>query len=162
MSAPPSRITGGTQTPATQFRKNRRVKLSLGLPITGAFLFPTFACREAVECDGLIADDQLEEIAKAKAAGIYKVRPASIDAAQVRAMKVCEGPQDRGASVYRVLDASGPGTSIRSLIPAPARLSAWGWMRPRWRPRPIEQRQPKGKVGSRTQMTPPRQQSLRR
>jgi hypothetical protein len=85
--------------PCAQFRKNRRVKLSLGLPITGAFLLPTFACREAVECDGLIADDQLEGIAKAKAAGIYKGRPASMDAAQVRAMKVCEGPQDREASV---------------------------------------------------------------
>jgi resolvase-like protein len=30
---------------------------------------------------------QLEGIAKAKAAGVYKGRPASIDAAQVRAMK---------------------------------------------------------------------------
>ena len=35
---------------------------------------------------------QLEGIAKAKAAGVYKGRPASIDAAQVR-----EGPQDRVA-----------------------------------------------------------------
>jgi DNA invertase Pin-like site-specific DNA recombinase len=31
---------------------------------------------------------QLEGIAKAKAAGVYKGRPASIDAAKVRAMKV--------------------------------------------------------------------------
>jgi Resolvase, N terminal domain len=46
---------------------------------------------------------QLEGIAKAKAAGAYKGRPASIDAAQVRAMKAQgighlgdrEGPQDR-------------------------------------------------------------------
>jgi DNA invertase Pin-like site-specific DNA recombinase len=30
---------------------------------------------------------QLEGIAKAKAAGVYKGRPASLDAAQVRAMK---------------------------------------------------------------------------
>src|ERR1700719_2352909 len=57
---------------------------------------------------------QLEGIAKAKAAGVYKGRPASIDAAQVREMKA----QGRGASeiakalkigrasVYRVLDAA--------------------------------------------------------
>jgi hypothetical protein len=46
---------------------------------------------------------QLEGIAKAKAAGVYKGRPASIDAAQVRAMKAQglgrlgnrEGAQDR-------------------------------------------------------------------
>jgi hypothetical protein len=45
---------------------------------------------------------QLEGIAKAKAAGVYKGRPASIDAAQVRAMKAQglgvgdrEGSQDR-------------------------------------------------------------------
>jgi DNA invertase Pin-like site-specific DNA recombinase len=45
---------------------------------------------------------QLEGIAKAKAAGVYKGRPASIDAAQVRAMKAQglgigdrKGPQDR-------------------------------------------------------------------
>jgi DNA invertase Pin-like site-specific DNA recombinase len=37
---------------------------------------------------------QLEGIAKAKAAGVYKGRPASIDAAQVRAMKA----QGLGAS----------------------------------------------------------------
>jgi DNA invertase Pin-like site-specific DNA recombinase len=35
---------------------------------------------------------QLEGIAKAKAAGVYKGRPASIDAAQVRAMKA-QGPR---------------------------------------------------------------------
>jgi DNA invertase Pin-like site-specific DNA recombinase len=48
-------------------------------------------------------DRQLEGIAKAKAAGVYKGRPASIDAAQVRAMKAQglgglgnrKGPQDR-------------------------------------------------------------------
>jgi DNA invertase Pin-like site-specific DNA recombinase len=56
---------------------------------------------------------QLEGIAKAKAAGVYKGRPASIDAAQVRA----EGTGQRKASeiakalkigrapVYRVLEA---------------------------------------------------------
>jgi DNA invertase Pin-like site-specific DNA recombinase len=46
---------------------------------------------------------QLEGIAKAKAAGVYKGRPASIDATQVRAMKaegkgasqIAKGPQDR-------------------------------------------------------------------
>ncbi len=38
-------------------------------------------------------DRQLEDIAKAKAAGVYKGRPASIDAAQVRQMKA----QGRGA-----------------------------------------------------------------
>src|ERR1700704_237406 len=55
---------------------------------------------------------QLEGIAKAKAAGVYRGRPASIDAAQVREMKA----QGRGASeiakalkiarasVYRLLD----------------------------------------------------------
>jgi DNA invertase Pin-like site-specific DNA recombinase len=37
---------------------------------------------------------QLEGIAKAKAAGVYKGRPVSIDAAQVRAMKA----QGLGAS----------------------------------------------------------------
>jgi DNA invertase Pin-like site-specific DNA recombinase len=54
---------------------------------------------------------QLEGIAKAKEAGVYKGRPASIDAAQVRALQA----QDLGltkiakalgigrASVYRVL-----------------------------------------------------------
>jgi DNA invertase Pin-like site-specific DNA recombinase len=46
---------------------------------------------------------QLEGIAKAKAEGVYKARPASIDAAQVREMKSQglgshgdrKGPQDR-------------------------------------------------------------------
>jgi DNA invertase Pin-like site-specific DNA recombinase len=46
---------------------------------------------------------QLEGIAKAKAAGVYKGRPASIDTAQVRELKAQgrgrigdrEGPQDR-------------------------------------------------------------------
>jgi DNA invertase Pin-like site-specific DNA recombinase len=56
---------------------------------------------------------QLEGIAKAKAAGVYKGRPASIDAARVRAMKAqglgrfgnCKGLKIGRASVYRVLDA---------------------------------------------------------
>jgi Resolvase, N terminal domain/Helix-turn-helix domain of resolvase len=56
---------------------------------------------------------QLEGIAKAKAAGVYKGRPASIDAAQVRAMKaqglgaseIAKGLRIGRASVYRVLDA---------------------------------------------------------
>jgi DNA invertase Pin-like site-specific DNA recombinase len=56
---------------------------------------------------------QLEGIAKAKAAGVYKGRPASIDAAQVREMKkqglgATEIAKSLGigrASVYRVLEA---------------------------------------------------------
>jgi DNA invertase Pin-like site-specific DNA recombinase len=56
---------------------------------------------------------QLEVIAKAKAAGVYKGRPASIDAAQVRAMKAegkgasefAKALKIGRASVYRVLEA---------------------------------------------------------
>src|SRR6202167_4189255 len=56
---------------------------------------------------------QLEGIAKAKAAGVYKGRPASIDAARVRAMKAQGlGPTEIAkrlkigrASVYRLLEA---------------------------------------------------------
>jgi DNA invertase Pin-like site-specific DNA recombinase len=56
---------------------------------------------------------QLEGIAKAKAAGVYKVRPASIDATQVRAMKaegkgaseIAKALKIGRASVCRVLDA---------------------------------------------------------
>jgi DNA invertase Pin-like site-specific DNA recombinase len=55
---------------------------------------------------------QLEGIAKAKAAGIYKGRPASIDAAQVRELKAQGLGASKiakalkiGASVYRILDA---------------------------------------------------------
>jgi DNA invertase Pin-like site-specific DNA recombinase len=57
---------------------------------------------------------QLEGIAKAKAAGVYKGRPASIDAAQVRAMKaqglwgateIANALKIGRASVYRVLEA---------------------------------------------------------
>jgi DNA invertase Pin-like site-specific DNA recombinase len=55
---------------------------------------------------------QLEGIAKAKAAGIYKGWPASIDAAQVHAMKaqglgaseIAKALKIGRASVYRVLD----------------------------------------------------------
>jgi DNA invertase Pin-like site-specific DNA recombinase len=55
---------------------------------------------------------QLEGIAKAKAAGVYKGRPPSIDAARVRELKMQGmGPTDIAkalkigrASVYRVLD----------------------------------------------------------
>jgi DNA invertase Pin-like site-specific DNA recombinase len=55
---------------------------------------------------------QLEGIAKAKAAGVYKGRPASIDAAKVRELKAGGmGPTDIAkalkigrASVYRVLE----------------------------------------------------------
>jgi DNA invertase Pin-like site-specific DNA recombinase len=57
---------------------------------------------------------QLEGIAKAKAAGIYKGRPASIDSARVRELKAKGmGPTDIAkalkigrASVYRVLDTT--------------------------------------------------------
>jgi DNA invertase Pin-like site-specific DNA recombinase len=56
---------------------------------------------------------QLEGIATAKAAGVYKGRPASIDAGQVRAMKaqglgaseIAKALKIGRASVYRVLDA---------------------------------------------------------
>jgi DNA invertase Pin-like site-specific DNA recombinase len=56
---------------------------------------------------------QLEGIAKAKAAGVYKGRPASIDATQVRAMKaqglgaseIAKALNIGRASVYRVLEA---------------------------------------------------------
>ena len=54
---------------------------------------------------------QMEDIAKAKAAGVYKGRPASIDAAQVRELKASgKGPSEIAetlgigrASVYRAL-----------------------------------------------------------
>jgi DNA invertase Pin-like site-specific DNA recombinase len=54
---------------------------------------------------------QLEGIAKAKEAGVYKGRPASIDAAQVRALraqglgptKIAKALGIGRASVYRVL-----------------------------------------------------------
>jgi DNA invertase Pin-like site-specific DNA recombinase len=57
---------------------------------------------------------QLEGIAKAKAAGVYKGRPASIDVAQVRAMKaqglgaseIAKALKIGRASVYRVLEAT--------------------------------------------------------
>src|SRR5450631_2916743 len=57
---------------------------------------------------------QLEGIAKAKAAGVYKGRPASIDAARVRELKAGGmGPTEIAkalkigrASVYRVLDTA--------------------------------------------------------
>jgi DNA invertase Pin-like site-specific DNA recombinase len=56
---------------------------------------------------------QLEGIAKAKAAGVYTGRPASIDGAQVRAMKaqglgaseIAKALKIGRASVYRVLEA---------------------------------------------------------
>jgi DNA invertase Pin-like site-specific DNA recombinase len=54
---------------------------------------------------------QLEGIAKAKAAGVYKGRPASIDAAQVREMKkIAKALKIGRASVYRVLSGQ-PATS---------------------------------------------------
>src|ERR1700686_1062246 len=60
---------------------------------------------------------QLEGIAKAKTAGVYKGRPASIDAAQVRAMKaqglgaseIAKALKIGRASVYRVLEAGSVG-----------------------------------------------------
>jgi DNA invertase Pin-like site-specific DNA recombinase len=58
---------------------------------------------------------QLEGIAKAKAAGVYKGRPASIDAAEVRAMKaegkgaseIAKALKIGRASVYRLLESAG-------------------------------------------------------
>jgi DNA invertase Pin-like site-specific DNA recombinase len=49
----------------------------------------------------------LEGIAKAKAAGVYKGRPASIDAARVRATKtqIAKALEIGRASVYRALEA---------------------------------------------------------
>ena len=57
---------------------------------------------------------QLEGIARAKAEGVYKGRPASIDAAKVRAMKaqrmgateIAKALGVGQASVYRALEAS--------------------------------------------------------
>ena len=57
---------------------------------------------------------QLEGIAKAKDAGVYKARPASIDAAQVRQLKaeglgpskIAKALRIGRASVYRALAAS--------------------------------------------------------
>jgi DNA invertase Pin-like site-specific DNA recombinase len=57
---------------------------------------------------------QLEGIARAKAEGVYKGRPASIDAAKVRAMKakgmgateIAKALKIGRASVYRALEAS--------------------------------------------------------
>ena len=57
---------------------------------------------------------QLEGIAKAKIAGVYKGRPASIDAAQVRELKakgmgaseIAKHLKTGRASVYRVLEAA--------------------------------------------------------
>jgi hypothetical protein len=75
-----------------------------GLPIShvsGGYRFR----RESRAClDGLTARRYREGQDRRRLNG----RPASIDAAQVRAMKApgigdCEGPQDRWASVYRVL-----------------------------------------------------------
>jgi DNA invertase Pin-like site-specific DNA recombinase len=56
---------------------------------------------------------QIEGIAKAKAAGVYKGRPASIDAGQVRELKaqgkgaseIAKALKIGRASVYRVLEA---------------------------------------------------------
>jgi DNA invertase Pin-like site-specific DNA recombinase len=59
-------------------------------------------------------DSRLEGIAKAKAAGVYKGRPASIDAAQVRELKAQGKGAPRksrrrsrsdGRRSYRVLEA---------------------------------------------------------
>jgi hypothetical protein len=62
--------------------------------------------------DNLRREGQLEGIAKAKAAGIYKGRPASIDAVQVRAIKaqglgaseIAKALKIGRASVYRILE----------------------------------------------------------
>jgi DNA invertase Pin-like site-specific DNA recombinase len=75
---------------------------------------------------------QLEGIAKAKAAGVYKGRPASIDAAQVREMKaqglgaskIAQALNIGRASVYRVLDAAGGAPMTRSKRKSRARSPA--------------------------------------
>ena len=67
---------------------------------------------------------QLEGIAKAKAAGVYKGRPASIDGAKVREMKaqgmgaseIAKALKIGRASVYRALaEADGAATANCSL-----------------------------------------------
>jgi helix-turn-helix resolvase-like protein len=79
---------------------------------------PTSAPRGAaagncfLDGDNLRREGQLEGIAKAKAAGIYKGRPASIDAVQVRAIKaqglgaseIAKALKIGRASVYRILE----------------------------------------------------------
>jgi DNA invertase Pin-like site-specific DNA recombinase len=70
---------------------------------------------------------QLEGIAKAKAAGVYKGRPASIDAERVRALKAegmgaseiahCPAMKIGRASVYRALEDDGWKSPVRSKCP---------------------------------------------
>ena len=76
------------------------------LPLSRSGVFAEFETN-------LRRERQLEGISKAKAAGVYKGRPASIDAAQVRAMKaeglgaseIAKALKIGRASVYRVLEA---------------------------------------------------------
>ena len=84
----------------------------------------TAACKCFLDMLGVFAEfetnlrreRQLEGIAKAKAAGIYNGRPASIDAARVREMKsqglgptkIAKALKIGRASVYRVLEEKAP------------------------------------------------------
>ena len=84
----------------------------------------TAACKCFLDMLGVFAEfetnlrreRQLEGIAKAKAAGIYKGRPASIDAARVRELKsqglgptkIAKALKIGRASVYRVLEEKAP------------------------------------------------------
>jgi Helix-turn-helix domain of resolvase len=82
------------------------------------------SCRVSAEFEtNLRRERQIEGIAKAKAAGIYKARPASIDAARVRELKAQGlGPTEIAkalkigrASVYRILeDRESTATSPRA------------------------------------------------
>jgi hypothetical protein len=70
--------------------------------------------RAASRCRQSPRARQLEGIAKAKAAGVYKGQPASIDAAQVRAMKA----QGLGASAIAKRSRSAGRRSIAYWRPA--------------------------------------------
>jgi DNA invertase Pin-like site-specific DNA recombinase len=75
---------------------------------------------------------QLEGIAKAKAAGVYKGRVASIDADQVRKLKadgvgapaIAKALNIGRASVYRVLGSAAQPLSGEAIIQFPRRPSA--------------------------------------
>jgi hypothetical protein len=80
---------------------------------------------------------QLEGIAKAKAAGVYKSRPPSIEASQVRELKaqgmrpvdIAKALKIGRASVYRVLGQSVMGVACMSRLPV-LRPSLQGAIKP--------------------------------